>query len=515
MTINDLSRRNFLKGGAAVAALGGFALAGCTNNQEGVPVASTGTTDEMAWDKEADVVILGSGLAGMYGAITAANAGASVIILEKQDEDTAGGDGRCNGGVIYDLLVGADGLMGASTFGKADPNWAYAMEEAGLGAKEWLVENGINWMDEGGTLVEGNGPAIYECLLEGVNAAGVEVLYETPGHSLIVGDDGEVHGVRGGTNGDLNVKANKGVIIATGSYACNEQMMSDFNYPGLKLYSTGSPYNTGDGIVMAGEVGARLGNLAKDVELNMLASVPASEEMGTGITTNIPAPSLIYVNGQGERFMNEYEYLTHSKNTLSLFDFSGAFMDCLSGTAHYPNKTIYEVFDQACFDAGTLGNTNGTWTWAVHLDDRQYIWSKDNTAELEKGWIIKADTLEELAEKIGVDAVALTASVAAYNEGCAANADAFGRIGEQLGAIGEGPYYAMELGVSFTYTIGGLVTDAQGRTLNWRNEPIGRLYSAGCVGMNTDLSTVGINGSMAQGCIAAQDAVTLEPWAAV
>jgi hypothetical protein len=244
----------------------------------------------------------------------------------------------------------------------------------------------------------------------------------------------------------------------------------------------------------------------------MMASVAASEEIGTGVTTAIPAPSLIFVNGQGERFMNEYENLTHSKKTLALFDFDGSFADCLSGAAHYPNKKIYEIFDQACFDAGSLGNTNTPWTWAVHLDDRKYIWSKDNKAELEKGWIIKADTVEELADKIGIDAEALAASVAAYNEECASGVDAFGRAAENLAPIGEGPYYAMELGVSFTYTIGGLMADIHGRTLNWRNEPIGRLYSAGCVGMGTYLSTVGINGSMAQGYIAAEDAVALNPW---
>lgn len=511
---NSLSRRNFLKGGVAAAAIGGLSMAGCANSSE--VATADGTNDANmpeSWDHEADIVILGSGCAGMYAAVEVDKQGSSVLILEAAPPETAGGATRCSGGVTYPRSVGAKMLAGAWSYGETSQTWADEIEKEGVAAIDWLYEHGNTYLDEDHWMTTGRGAELYETILRAVDDAGIEVLYETPAKSLILSQDGEVRGVKAGADGNLNVKAKKAVLIFTGDYLANEQLMSDFHLPGFKYYSLGSPYAKGDGLLMAAEIGARIGRLPRGLDFGWYVSVAASEEVGSGIVCNVIAPSTIYVNGNGERFINEKESIMHNKSTLPFLEFNGSFPDCTEGVAHYVNDKIYEIVDQACFDSGCLGNAGHVCSWAVYIEEGKYEWSMDNQVELEKGWIIKADTLDELAQKLELDPQTLNATVAEYNADCEAGVDKFGRDPESLGPIGEGPYYAIELGVGAVYTIGGLMTDDTGCTLNWRNEPISRLYSGGNVGMSgTYLTTIGINGSMAQGILAAKNAVKLDPW---
>ena len=154
-------------------------------------------------------------------------------------------------------------------------------------------------------------------------------------------------------------------------------------------------------------------------------------------------------------------------------------------------------------------------TWANIFEgvDNGYVWSEDNQAELDAGFIVKADTLDALAGEIGVDAANLKASVESYNAACASGEDAFGRPADAMVAIGAGPYYAMELAVATLYSMGGLTTNDQGQTINWSNEPIPRLYSAGNVGMvGPYLEPTAINGAWGQAALAIDHIATLDDW---
>lgn len=181
--------------------------------------------------------------------------------------------------------------------------------------------------------------------------------------------------------------------------------------------------------------------------------------------------SVMIVNQNGDRFIDEFCSFTHNKSTLPLFDFEGDMMQCRADGAHYVNSSMFEIVDQATFDAFTLGNANAGCSWANCMPEEVggYIWSADNQAELEKGWIMRGETVADIAEAIGISAEKLQASIDKYNADCAAGVDAFGRNPEKMAPLGDGPYYAIELAPSIIYTIGGLTTDEYGRTLTWRN----------------------------------------------
>lgn len=151
-----------------------------------------------------------------------------------------------------------------------------------------------------------------------------------------------------------------------------------------------------------------------------------------------------------------------------------------------------------------------------------YTWSADNQAELEKGWIAQADTLEELAEKVSgtdmwgnevhIDPAGLTATVEAFNAACEAGEDAdFGR--SFLAPIGEGPYYAFEIVPATLYTTGGAAHDVNAQAVDWLDRPIPRLYMAGLVGDPFTVHAPGISGAVSWARIAAEQIAQLEPWA--
>ena len=112
-----------------------------------------------------------------------------------------------------------------------------------------------------------------------------------------------------------------------------------------------------------------------------------------------------------------------------------------------------------------------------------YTWSNDNLAEIEKGWIIKADTIEELAEKIGRDPVELQATIDRYNEMCEKGVDEdFGRDPATMAPIEKAPFYAVSITPTLVATTGGAKRDTDGRVLDWNENPIPGLYEAGELG---------------------------------
>ena len=143
-------------------------------------------------------------------------------------------------------------------------------------------------------------------------------------------------------------------------------------------------------------------------------------------------------------------------------------------------QPVHMIMDDNCFKAQPLVNA---WIgWPVTCRN-PYHWSDDNSVELEKGWIIKADTIEELAEKIDRDPAELKATIDAWNAACDAGVDAeFGRDPEKMAKIDTAPYYAVSITPTLVATTGGAKRDTAGRVLNWNDEPIAGLYEAGELG---------------------------------
>lgn len=502
----SVSRRKFLTIGAvgAAAAMGSLALTGCASNGNGGADASSVT-----WDHEADVVVVGYGGAGASAAIGAARAGSTVIVLEKAPEGEEGGNlGVCGGGWI---AVDKSNLSGAFDFIKAQVPSSVTDEEIQgfvdeLASTPEFVESCGAKLGEvgkapgclypnlvgaeaipGSQNAGGPGKKLFSHLKETAESlSGVQVMYETPGYKLVFDPETkEVFGVVAKQgDAEINVKAKRGVILALGGYENNLEMAHQYCAPEVPIYPWGTPYNTGDGFPMISEVGAKQRHFAS-VEWGSFCFKKASDVAGTAVAIVYTADQFdnaILVNKYGKRFQDEIAHNagflptpTHDKR----YPLAQLVYDPVE-KMEYTNLPFYMVFDETKRAAGPLANLaskDSGQTWCgVH---KNFTWSDDNMAEVDKGYIFKADTIEELAKQAGVDPTALKETVDSWNATVAAGVDSeFGRTG-QLTPISTPPFYMSEMALSFINTQGGPERDAAHHVIDWEGSVIPRLYAGG------------------------------------
>lgn len=534
--MKKISRREFLNGAGAlgaVAALNMFGMSSAsaegTEKRQGVPES---------WDHEADVVVVGFGAAGIGAAIQAADAGDEVLILEKMNEEFAGGDTGCNDGHFFAMY---DFFLTDSAVGEMSEEVAKARADASLEAFQMALAAGMP-MEENGMTVVGRAVTMYQVLKGMALERPVKVMYETPVTELIYDPIAkEVLGVFAEQNGKkLAIKARKGVVLACGDYSANRDLVHKMHYPKLVYFCEGSPANTGDGMIMAAKVGAQVKRVANlDFDWACFCLRKPSEEIGTSITrkwwsafdsitpganSSPMHDSFIYVNMQGERFINEEERLEHEKRQLPITQ-TGLLNPTNWLNGDYANLPAFMVLDQACFESARIADTAAdidTASYGWNGAHKLYRWSDDNSVELEKGWILKGDTIEELASKmtaitymreqeLTVPADALQAAIDKYNAGLEAGVDEFGRT-ERAKPIGKGPYYAVEIAPSVLYALGSLESDINGNVLDWDDKPISRLYCAGNIGQGLHIMPLGVAACMGCGFICGRSASKLEPW---
>jgi succinate dehydrogenase/fumarate reductase flavoprotein subunit len=309
---------------------------------------------------------------------------------------------------------------------------------------------------------------------------------ETAAASLIQDPrTGQVIGVKARRKGrEITLLARRGVILACGGYGCNRGMLANFHFPGATefIFPWGTPGNTGDGIKMATEAGAALWHMAS-LEWGAFCARQPSLKYGTAVGAGLgrvmPEGSFFFANRSGKRFMPENTSLIHRKAPLEILFFDHE-------RAAYRNLPAYMVFDHAYRLKGPIASRREHFQemWggpvgysAVH---KLYEWSPDNQAEIDQGWVFQADTLAELAAKMGADAPALEETVAGFNRACAEGRDGqFGRAAKTLAPLETPPYYAVELALNLVNTQGGPRHDREGRVLDSADRPIPRLYAAG------------------------------------
>lgn len=519
-----ISRKGFIAGTAGTIALGAAAT------------ASAAEAEGPGWDYSVDVVVVGAGMVGLFAAMEALDAESSVLIVEKAPEDEAGGDSRVFGGILTADLTPDVNI--ARSLNELERDAAEVIDEYGSGMTEWFHDyTDLGWRTPG--ICEGGGFAAWQAVTEMVKEYDdVEFLYSTPATELIMDPNtGECLGILAEQDGrQVRIGANKGVILATGGYEANNQLMNDLHYPGMEIFTVGSPYLTGDGLKMALKVGAAMEQMGDSIDWFEFAYAEPSRQYGTGITSRLwdtmesaddrnataaLVNSRIFVDMQGQRFMDELTMNTHDKrHNLAFIEATGRRNDKEWKYKHYP---FFMVCDQACVDSAPLGRvpTDETWEW-VHVQDI-YRWSDDNQAEIDAGWLIKADTIEELAEKMTakvyksdkdatfqMDVEGLKATIEAYNAACETGEDEF-RDAETLVPIAQPPYYAIEMAPCAVYTVSGLKTDAQSRVIDWNDRPIPRLFAAGNIGQGLALKVFGIIGCIARGRAAGIAASELDP----
>ena len=413
----------------------------------------------------ADVVVVGGGLAGLTAAISATEQGAKVILVEKMP--MTGGSSAYSGGGIsapgssvqaefsitdsaegwHDLWVERQAQSLNESAQYPDMERVDAMIEGTPALIEWFKDLGFSHVRPEGYGVDtverihyiatrengnkGGGAALLKELAEVASEKGVEIRTETKALELVQAEDGTVTGVVVETaNGQETISA-KAVILAAGGFAASPDALQKY-IPSLPpVTSVASPSNTGDGIEMAVKAGAVLYEDPWVIGLYTGVS-PAGALSRLGYSANL------YVNAQGERFMNEWQQYSLITNDVS----------AQGGVA-------YSIWDSSNEAVAALIEEN--------LGENAF----------------KADTFEALAEAAGIDA-ALADTMALYNSDAAAGKDSvFEKDAAFLTAVETAPYYAIRMVPNIMGTIGGVKTLPTCEVVDADNNPIPGLYAAG------------------------------------
>jgi succinate dehydrogenase/fumarate reductase flavoprotein subunit len=482
------------------------------------------------WDLETDVVVVGFGAAGMAASVTAHDLGANVVILEKAPEGQEGGNtrvagqGYLNTSSVESAIAYLNALCGPYTVPQPMVQvWAEEMCQnnawlRSLGGDPQEHQHppvGVEFPDlPGSDCVHKfhDGPTygysytwkLFERL---VKQRPISVLYETPGRELIQHDTTkEILGVRAVRDGrSIAVKARKGVVLTCGGFENNQRMIRDY-LPGVPYcYTSGSPYNEGDGITMAMSAGADLWHMNNYAGPSMALKVP---EVRTSISMQAlhyskeMAGGMIVVGPDARRFADEKFKTRHGKVPVN-----GRWLPLSTPCP------MFMIFDQTLFAAGPLYDKHPSHGWTQIVE--RYDWSEDNTAELAKGWIKTAGSVASLAASAGLDPATLEDSVDRWNRDCEAKHDQdFGRS-LMLAPIVRAPFYAIELSPSMLNTQGGPRRNEKAQIVRPDGSPIPRLYSAGELGSIYGYlyqGTGNIGECLAFGRVSGRNAAAEAPW---
>jgi succinate dehydrogenase/fumarate reductase flavoprotein subunit len=377
-----------------------------------------------------------------------------------------------------------------------------------------------------------SGEALYHALVEeGIKkqrADKIEIWYSSPARRLVRAANGEIQGVIVEKEGkQVAIRATRSVVLCSGGFEYNLPMRRAFlEGAGVKGWCFyGSQDNTGDGIEMAILIGAGLVKVAKSAS-RIEVAFPAGKwwtsdgkglKIGAGSSVSSSRNSIV-VDNYGARYADEF-IITDSRRPYRYQFYKEAVKyDMLKMI--YPRTPSWAIFDETRRTAGPLIG-NGT-TWAYKFLD----WgAADNSDAIAKGWVIKADTLDELAAKIKADpenrklmeAAALKATVSRFNQFCAAGKDDdFGRNPSTMGPVEKPPFYALRHYPGGPNTKGGIDANYKRQALDWAGKPIPRLYTAG------EISSVfkfvyqaggNITECMVCGRKAGENAAKEKPWA--
>ncbi len=442
-----------------------------------------------------DVIVAGCGIGGMAAAVAALQGGATVTVLERAPHDERGGQTRYTEAYFrmkseHEVTDDFEAHLAEHASGYLDPSLVHATAEPRAnwpGIVKSLSFNDpdlistfadsagptIQWMKEFGLrfdflptqfltksqprlLPVGGGLALIEALGAAAEKMGAKFEYETAATALLSNDDGAVTGVRAvGKSGRARDLKASAVVLACGGFEGNAEMLTRYLGPRsiyLRPVCRGGHYNKGEGIRMALDIGA-----APCGDFGSYHAEPVDPRSGIAEPSVFIFPYGILVNAEGERFTDE------APGTV---------------VARYERVTR-RIYDQ----------TNGT--AHVVLDARHLTIPNYRLGLRTDQPPIVANSIRELAPKIGVPAVALEATVTRYNGACRAG-DYQPLVLDGLSTQGitpaksnwahpldRAPFHAYPIISSNVFTFGGLKVDSRARVLNQEGDPIPGLYAAG------------------------------------
>jgi len=464
----EITRRGFIKG----AALGATALA-----VSGVAVReSKADTAPKKWDMKSDIVVVGAGFAGLTAAVEAAETGASVILIEKQPMQ--GGSSAVSTGSI--LCTGSSLQKQEKVQDSPDALFKHLREVNQNLNDETLVRTlsekigkDINWLSKHGVefipgvytvmgspvaralVVKGSGAGLTTPLLKVAKQKGVKVLFQTQGERLFQEPDGTVIGIsmKGRSGKIRNIKAENGVILCSGGFCSSSDFLMRFATSFYHNVSASAPGSTGDGVGMALRQGADL------IHMDAILPTPTVEFGSRIMITSyvLDTGAGILLDEDGKRFCNE---------TGGYFKTALAVGERIQRQSK--NKFVFEIFGK---------------------NAREKV--PRVASYVKAGFVMQAETLEELAGKLGVDSINLKTAAKEYNAAVANQKDVkFGR--QSLKAKLEPRYGAIKIAPGNLVSSGGLRINKEAQVVDMDGKSIKGLYAAGEVsGGITVRGTVG------------------------
>jgi tricarballylate dehydrogenase len=451
------------------------------------------------------VVVIGGGNAGLCAALSAAEAGARVTLLERAPAPLRGGNTAFTAGAMRFAYAGVEDIVSlvpdltdeqlaitdfgsydeSAFFGdlarvtkfRADPELAQTLVAQSLPTLQWMRNEGVRFAPIygrqafkvdgrfkfwGGLTLEavGGGPGLVEFLSKAADRRGITTRFGARAIALETGPNG-VQGVRVRTGWDEETISCDAVVLAAGGFQANTEWRTRYLGPGWDLAKVrGSSYNTGDGIRMALDIGASpAGNWSgcHAVQWDLNAPEFGDLAVGDGFQKH-SYPFGVVFNANGERFIDEgadfrnYTYAMYGRRVLE-----------------QPNQVAWQVFDAK----------------VDHLLRDEY--------RIREATKVTANTLEELARKLdGIDVDGFLKEVESYNSAVDQSTPFDPNVKDGRSAQGlrvpksnwantldTPPYQAFAVTCGVTYTFGGLRIDGGARVLDTGLEPIPGLYAAG------------------------------------
>ncbi|MBI3372564.1 MAG: FAD-binding protein [Betaproteobacteria bacterium] len=515
----------------------------------------------MHFDESFDVVVAGFGLAGGMAALAAAQSGARTLLLEKSE--VPGGLSICSYGAVRSALDFGDAYayLRASNAGRTPDDVLEALAR-GMCSIEAQVRdlariNGAvvrssieqDVLGDGASVKKRNrgnypfpgtetfyhtavvdvpgvdvkqaypwanggpgGPMLFKVVHDHVLRAGVELRLASAVTRLIAAPARrEVCGVAVSTGATTRrIAARRGVVLACGGFEANAEMKSQF-LEGQPMLNAAARCNTGDGIRMAQDLGAKLWHIWHvhgaygfrhvDPDYPYAIRVKRLPDWFPGeqheVRLKMP---WILLDRSGRRFMSEHQPYTQDTAVRPLQHFDPV-------TQSFPRNPAYLICDDEGRRMYPLGKPTS------NDPGVGYAWSDDNLKEVELGILKRGSSLRELALALGLEPEALEAGVARWNALCDRGVDAdFGRPPDGMAPIRTPPFFGAPVWAVISNTQGGPVRDAQCRVIDAYDAPIPRLYSAGELGSafgHLYLSGGNIAECMVTGGIAGRNAAAL------
>lgn len=455
--------------------------------------------------KDCDVVVVGGGNAALCAALSAAEQGVSVLVLERAPEAEAGGNSRFTAGAIRCVYDGVEDLkalmpdlteeeiantdfgsyteeqffddMGRVTEYRTDPELTEVLVKRSRETMRWMRQKGVRFQPIygrqafkvdgkfkfwGGLTVEawGGGPGLVQALTDAARRNGISIAYEAKALS-VEHDDSGVTGIRVRYKGKTQSIKTKAVVLAAGGFQANAEWRTRYLGPGWDLAKVrGTRFNTGDGIRMALEAGAMpTGNWSGCHAVGWDRNAPEFGDLSIGDNFQKHSyPFGIMINANGERFVDEgadfrnYTYAKYGRVILA-----------------QPGQFAWQIFDKK----------------VLHLLRDEY--------RIKQVTKFTASTLEELVAKLDdVDAEKALETIRAYNAAVMTEVPFNPNIKDGRGTRGlavkksnwantidEPPFEAYAVTCGITFTFGGVKINTSAQVIDTEGKPISGLFAAG------------------------------------